>query len=188
MNKQTKLELEIFYNEKKYCYVEETQIGKKLKYLRECMKISQAELARRVGVDRSVIIRYENNQSLPRLKTLEKLLTALYADVKVFIREDYHEEKPKDDYYYEDEKYDEKGRVIREPKGKFQKKTQKHFNELAKNDIFELRKEIDDRIDQCLFYKCNGENVLIPGEVLNFIKENVAAAFKVLDTLPHDKE
>ncbi len=186
MNKQTKLELELFYRKMKDCNVEDTQIGQKLKYLRECMNISQAELAKRVGVDRSAIIRYESNKSLPRLKTLEKLLTALYADVRVFTREEFYDETKVIDEELRD--YDSNGHLIRIFKGRFQKKSQKHFNKLAENDIFELRKEIDDRIDQCLFYKCGGKNVLIPGEVLSFIKENVAAAFKVLDTLPHDKE
>ena len=190
MNKQIKEELEAYYRQEKNCtYTDDIQIGKKLKYLRECMNISQSELARRVNMDRSTIIRYENNLTIPRLKTLEKLLTALYADVRMFIKEDYHEDKTKDeDYYYEDEEYDANGNVIRKSKGKFQSKTRRHFDKLAKNNIFELRKEIDERIDKCLLYKYKGENVLIPNEVLDFIKVNVAAAFKVLDTLPHDKE
>ena len=186
MNKQTKLELELFYREIKDCKIEDTQVGSKLKYLRECMNISQAELAKRVGVDRSAIIRYESNKSLPRLQTLEKLLTALYADVRVFIHEEVYDETKVIDEELRD--YDKNGHLIRIFKGRFQKKSQKHFNKLAENDIFKLQQEFEERIDQCLFYKHNGQNVLIPGEVLSFIKTNVSAAFKVLDTLPHDKE
>ena len=112
--------------------------------------------------------------------------TVWYREYREFTREEFYDETKVIDEELRD--YDSNGHLIRIFKGRFQKQSQKHFNKLAENDIFKLQQEFEERIDKCLFYKHNGQNVLIPGEVLSFIKTNVSAAFKVLDTLPHDKE
>jgi transcriptional regulator with XRE-family HTH domain len=56
------------------------ELGKTLRALRESKGISQAELARRAGLGKSQVSKYERGKELPQLVTLEKLLGALGAE------------------------------------------------------------------------------------------------------------
>jgi transcriptional regulator with XRE-family HTH domain len=56
------------------------ELGRTLRALRESKGLSQAELARRAGLGKSQISRYEREKELPRFESLEKLLGVLGAD------------------------------------------------------------------------------------------------------------
>ena len=56
------------------------ELGKTLRALRESRGFSQAELARRAGLGKSQVSRYERGKELPQLVSLEKLLGALGAE------------------------------------------------------------------------------------------------------------
>ena len=56
-------------------------IGIKLKALRESIRLSQKDIAERIGISQSAVNRYENNQSEASYKTL--LLYADYFDVSL---------------------------------------------------------------------------------------------------------
>jgi transcriptional regulator with XRE-family HTH domain len=53
------------------------QLGRSLKALRESAGLSQAELARKAGVGKSQLSKYENGKELPKLETLARLVEAL---------------------------------------------------------------------------------------------------------------
>jgi transcriptional regulator with XRE-family HTH domain len=56
------------------------EMGRTLRDLREAAGLTQAALARKAGVGKSQLSRYELGKELPKLETLEKLLTALGTD------------------------------------------------------------------------------------------------------------
>ena len=64
-----------------------------VKRLRERKKLTQDELAQRLGMDKSYISRIENNQKQVRLDTFLKVLKAL--DAKVELRVDMDDMKEK---------------------------------------------------------------------------------------------
>lgn len=51
--------------------------GRIIEDARKKLKISQAELARRIGSDRSYVCRIENGQIEPKISTFNKILHAL---------------------------------------------------------------------------------------------------------------
>ena len=155
--------LKNFYKDaKEALYISDTQIGFRLKHLRERMKLSRSELARRAGIDRSSIIRYENNELIPKPQTIEKMLDALYADVMLFTNEGTAEE--------------------------FIERCNLYYSELSENNIYKFRKEVEERLNNFFVYKHNQENVVISDKIMDFLKSNIMAAFEILDTLPHDRE
>jgi len=56
------------------------ELGRTLRDLREAIGLTQAALARKAGVGKSQLSKYEQGKELPKLETLERLLTALGAD------------------------------------------------------------------------------------------------------------
>ena len=56
------------------------ELGRTLRDLREAAGLTQAALARKAGVGKSQMSKYEQGKELPKLETLEKLLTALGTD------------------------------------------------------------------------------------------------------------
>jgi transcriptional regulator with XRE-family HTH domain len=56
-------------------------VGERIKGLRESIRLTQKELAERIGITQSSVNRYENNQSEASYKTL--LLYADYFDVSL---------------------------------------------------------------------------------------------------------
>lgn len=56
----------------------------KVRQFREQKKLSQAELARRLGVDRSTINKIENGKTKPSLSLLERIAVELNVSVKDF--------------------------------------------------------------------------------------------------------
>jgi transcriptional regulator with XRE-family HTH domain len=53
------------------------ELGRTLRSLREMKGISQGELARRAGMGKSQVSKYESGKELPKLESLERLLRAL---------------------------------------------------------------------------------------------------------------
>jgi transcriptional regulator with XRE-family HTH domain len=51
--------------------------GKALRVLRELRGMNQAELARKAGIGKSQLSKYEGDRELPRLDSLERILAAL---------------------------------------------------------------------------------------------------------------
>ena len=56
------------------------ELGNTLRALRESRGFSQAELARRAGMGKSQVSKYERGKELPQLGSLERLLDALGAE------------------------------------------------------------------------------------------------------------
>jgi transcriptional regulator with XRE-family HTH domain len=52
-------------------------LGPALRLLRELRRLSQAEVARRAGIGKSQISKYEGNRDLPKLDSLERVLQVL---------------------------------------------------------------------------------------------------------------
>ncbi len=59
-------------------------LGLSLMVMRELKGVSQAELARKAGVGKSQLSKYENGKELPKLDSLQKVLEALEADSLAF--------------------------------------------------------------------------------------------------------
>lgn len=59
-------------------------LGLSLMVMRELKGVSQAELARRAGIGKSQLSKYENGKELPKLDSLQKVLEALEADSLAF--------------------------------------------------------------------------------------------------------
>lgn len=55
-------------------------LGRTLRDLREAAGLSQAELARKAGMGKSQISKYEGGKELPKLESLERLLAVLGTD------------------------------------------------------------------------------------------------------------
>jgi len=56
------------------------ELGQTLRTLRESKDLSQGELARRAGMGKSQVSKYENGKELPKLDSLERLLEVLGAE------------------------------------------------------------------------------------------------------------
>jgi transcriptional regulator with XRE-family HTH domain len=56
------------------------ELGTTLRSLRESAGLTQAELARRAGLGKSRLSKYESGKELPKLASLEKLLRVLGAE------------------------------------------------------------------------------------------------------------
>lgn len=62
------------------------ELGRRLRELREAAGVTQVELARRVGTGQSTIARIEAGGGTPKLDTLERIATALGAELIVDIK------------------------------------------------------------------------------------------------------
>lgn len=62
--------------------------AEKLKEARECMDISQAALAEKVGLSQRSITAYENENIIPRGNTIRKLARALNVSVEYLMNEE----------------------------------------------------------------------------------------------------
>ncbi len=56
------------------------ELGTTLRLLREAAGLTQGELARRTGMGKSQLSKYENGKELPKLESLERLLEVLDAE------------------------------------------------------------------------------------------------------------
>ena len=147
------------YNEEKWDPFKHN-IGPRIKYLRERMGYGKSEFSKRAKIDRSSLERFENNVSIPKGKTLLKILDALYCDVVMFTKvEDIDE---------------------------FKVSSEKTITQ-SKN-IFEFKEELEAQLNQSFSYYIDGERRLVPAEVIDVIRNNVTVALEVLDTIPCDKE
>jgi transcriptional regulator with XRE-family HTH domain len=64
-------------------------IGTKLKELRTAKKLTQAELAGRIGIDRSMIAKVEAGKNInPTLSVLQKIANELGASIEVLCGSD----------------------------------------------------------------------------------------------------
>jgi transcriptional regulator with XRE-family HTH domain len=59
-------------------------VSKKIRSIREKNGLTQAELARRVGVSRSYINKIENGEAKPSLALLERIASILGVSIKDF--------------------------------------------------------------------------------------------------------
>lgn len=62
-------------------------IGGRIRYLRQCMGITQAELAERLGVTPATVSKYELNLREPNLKTLRLLTNILHISANELIKD-----------------------------------------------------------------------------------------------------
>lgn len=136
--------------------------GERIKKLRKQMGYSKIELAKRSGVDRSTIVRYENGEYRPKAKTLVKILNALYCDVIEFCEN--------------------------KQRGKFEALIKKTYIASEDNNIFKIKQDLDDKLSHAVSYKCDGKNVPVPKDIITVIRENLDASFKMLELLDYDEE
>jgi len=59
-------------------------LGSTLRLLREQARLSQSELARRAGMGKSQVSKYESGKELPKLESLERLLAVLGVEPLTF--------------------------------------------------------------------------------------------------------
>lgn len=138
------------------------ELANRLHDLRLEMGFSKLDLARRAGIDRSSVAKYEAGTHLPKAKTLIKILDALYCDVEEFC------------------KY--------KSRWKFDDLINRTYVATEENNIFKFKGELDDRLTHAMSYKSEGKNVPVPKDLMAVIKTNIDAAFKVLNTLNYDEE
>ena len=65
--------------------IHKTNLGDKIKALREKMEISQAELARTANISPSLVSQIENNITMPSLETLDRLAECLDVETSYFL-------------------------------------------------------------------------------------------------------
>lgn len=65
-----------------------------LKKIREVAKMTQAELAEKIGVSRQSIVRYENGNCEPRASELSKMAEVLGCSVDELLRDDVNPTAP----------------------------------------------------------------------------------------------
>ncbi len=56
------------------------------------------------------------------------------------------------------------------------------------NNIFLLKRELDDKLSHALSYKTGGKNVPVPKNLISAIRKNIDAAFEYLEILKYDEE
>lgn len=59
--------------------------GERLRRLRRGQALTQQELAEKAGVSAATIIRFENNEREPQVRTLKKLAAALAVDPRELV-------------------------------------------------------------------------------------------------------
>lgn len=64
--------------------VKELPIGERIKYVRQCMGISQGELSRRLGISQAAVAQWEHGIRVPKLASLMRIATALEVSVDTF--------------------------------------------------------------------------------------------------------
>ena len=57
------------------------RLGKAIKWLREDAELRQNEIATRAGITKAMISSYESGRSVPTIATLDKILSAIGADI-----------------------------------------------------------------------------------------------------------
>lgn len=62
------------------------QCGANIRRRRECLGLSQAQLAKAAGVDSSMICKIETGKSQPSLRTLDRIATALGTTASDLLR------------------------------------------------------------------------------------------------------
>ena len=67
------------------------QLSEKIKYLRTQLNLSQEELAKKMGLDRKQINRYEKNAVKPSIDTIVKLADAFKVRIDFLLRENEEE-------------------------------------------------------------------------------------------------
>ena len=137
-------------------------LGERLKTLREQMGYTKSELAKRACIDRNMLVKYENGECIPKGTTLIKILNALYCDVVEFCR----------------------------TKGdrSFNNLVERTYSANEENNIFLLKRELDDKLSHALSYKTAGKNIPVPKNLVSAIRKNIDAAFEYLEILNYDDE
>jgi ribosome-binding protein aMBF1 (putative translation factor) len=70
------------YQQSRHAY----ELGRRLRELREARGLSQAELARRIGTTAAMVDRLELGGADPRMELLQRLSSALDADLVIDVR------------------------------------------------------------------------------------------------------
>lgn len=138
------------------------RLGERIKTVREHMGYSKSELARRAGIDRSMLEKYEKGKCLPKGTTLIKILNALYCDVVEFCR--------------------------CKQRGKFEAMVERTYVATEENNIFAFKEEVEDRLMHAMSYKTGGKITLVPKDVMETLYANIHAAFNLLEILQYDDE
>ncbi len=162
-----KLDIESIAKEfiKEYYYADDgkkERFGNRIKVLREHMGYSKSELARRAGIDRSMLEKYESGKRIPKGSTLIKILNALYCDVVEFCEN--------------------------KQRRKFEALVEKTYVASEENNIFRLKQELDDKLSHAMSYKIGGKDVLVPRDIMISLRENINASFRILELLEGDDD
>ncbi len=63
-------------------------IAKRLRAIREGMKLSQSEFAERVGISQAAISQFEDSKRVPSMATLQKIASSLSISVAHLVKEE----------------------------------------------------------------------------------------------------
>lgn len=61
-------------------------IGQRVRYIREAVGMSQADLAKRIGMERTTVVNFENGHQRCMLHTIEAMARALNTTPKHLLR------------------------------------------------------------------------------------------------------
>lgn len=145
---------------KKHTYADfENGIGKRLQYLREQRDFSLAVIYNNANIDRVNYSRIEKGERVPKLSTLQKILTELDISLYEFLYPTKYEE------------------WINDVSKMFAKKP---------TDIFALRDYVRGKTDGQLFYLRDGKRVILSGKKKEIFLNALNTAFDILDLMKHD--
>lgn len=114
-------------------------IGEKIRQQRKQKKMSQEELAKKIGVKHSVISKYENNQIIPKFDTLKNLADALNISVSSLVDIDETDEISKDLFSPSNNLMDKINSIIDDFSHQI-----KHYEKIGDADkVSQLKKDFD---------------------------------------------
>lgn len=136
------------------------EIGRRISYLFEKLKVEKASLARQIGVGRTTIYRYSVGDTAPSKAKLLAILGALSISVA--------------DFCYEPNNFDLWKAALEETAA-------------YERDIFDIKASVLGLFDKNDFtYRHNGELKRLPYQHYSLLKSLLENGFKVLELLPHD--
>lgn len=114
-------------------------IGAKIRQQRKQKRISQEELAKKIGVKHSVISKYENNQIIPKFDTLRNIANALNISISSLVDIDETDEISKDLFSSNDSLMDKIDLLLNDYSHQI-----KHYEQIGDTDkVEQLKKYFD---------------------------------------------
>ncbi len=136
-------------------------IGENIKYFREMWNFSPKELCKRAEVSRSTLYKIESGKIIPKHSTLKKIINALSLNGDSFFDWiDVIEMTPKEKVFGDSDIY----------------------------NIYKMEDEIMNMFEHHMCYYQNGKRQYFPQKHLEILKNNISAAFSILNLINHDDD